>query len=59
MGSQLSVYETAYKQLDRELKSQNGDYVSSITTFLQNCKDLDVSLSMEMMKCRGPNHMNN
>lgn len=59
MGSQLSVYETAYKQLDRELKSQNGDYVSSITTFLENCKDLDVILSVESMNCRGPSRMNN
>ena len=44
MGSKLSVVETAYKQLDRELKSQNGDYMESIKRFIDECESLKVLL---------------
>ena len=42
MGSKLSVVETAYKQLDRELKSQNGDYMDAIKRFIGGCESLKV-----------------
>ena len=46
MGANLSVEETAYKQLDRELKSQNGNYMLSIQTFLDSCQAFDVPIAL-------------
>lgn len=49
MGGNLSIEETAYKQLERELKSQNGNYMSSIQTFLDSCQAFDVFIELGLM----------
>ena len=42
MGAQLSVFESAYKQLDRELNDPTVDTMQSLQLFLDSCQSFDV-----------------
>ena len=42
MGAQLSVFESAYKQLDRELNDPAVDTMQSLQSFLDSCQSFDV-----------------
>ena len=44
MGAQLSVFESAYKRLDRELNDPAVDTMQSLQSFLDSCQSFDVRL---------------
>ena len=42
MGGSLSVQESAYKQLSRDLKNQGDDYIACIERFVKDFDQFDV-----------------